>query len=1530
MDRAKNRRKGATAVASNCFRLLRLTHELQNDGRVMKTVVDEVDVLRLCRSLGMAVSTEAGSKSAREFEFGLFDPSDYDADFARFLREKVFGGSDSQQEELEGGQDLLQIGCLFGKQPGVKAELARMGFWSAELNNNLSLEDQGLNATLFEPDVIRDAPAYTLRFLVSLSPSVTYCLSREDFRCIENEVQAASSSAGKRWDSYSFAFSVQKQEKQSDNIYCGPPVTASLPLGEYARDIFLSVLNASVSMLTIFRMESRFDKDLDALFSRFQKGVQLIKNNPQLFRGLLYMSVKDVNVNDQQGVVDELVTKLDGIFDANKDQNFLVNMYSGQLEINCSPPLGTTEYYQSQEHAAKTLHDILAPGGEAARGFPTGKAFLACLRIVLAKISILDWTNMDKSTQKLLVADVKQRLPGILRTGCHVSVAIVSDTTIPSHLKEEVVRVGTRAKVVIPLSELCVGYPAFSAQWLALNELVVMDSIADEAVDFGFDVTSLENKNVAAIQNTLVELFGRYLSLRGKAIGNSKLTVEDQSEFDTLLSFVLRRRKMKVSWWLRDMLTARLPEVWAAGATRAGYSGDHHVKDHFHGQTTESRVFTEENGVAQPLDASSVASDSDDAMEDATHMCLGTHRCGALCEVDGICEQKVHLKKSSRTYQGARGSFEYVFQEMNGQKKPCAHVLPSGKQDHEGAGHSCIVECGEEAEETMHYCAAHCPCCDYYCSKDYGHMELHKTSHGNMRQTFFVARSSDIDLEDRKYQVGERGTAEMCNLYCSKMGRGHIHYLKCNQGTAESCVYTGDASQDQRRHCTDELYPPPGKAMDELLHAQFWSTIGWEDPCVSEEEREVFAKCPYQCNAAEHEEGPDKRPSYCVLNVWHPPAVKPGLGDDGFAYVSGHKFECVHATDSGKFHHIFVPDNSGSMSGQPWQDLLCACSEFLMSRLKDEGERDLVSFVTFNHESDIPYEAESLLNVQQLILPPPDGGASFAEGLCAASEVLSQNDFEEFKAVLIFFSDGHPWDIGDGLALAKHISTNYAKFDLKTFVVGFGLAVRCSTEWRASWAASIATCWTPVSSEMNSSESLGGNQASLMFVEGFCACKMPRGLRPATSVSVRMPGAFLPLLLLLSVLATGVVGDYGPKDAVVVLTEKNFEKEVLQSPDYWLVEFYAPCGSEFIYYMRQQPIWWRVWLGLQARLGVVDATEHQALAQKYQIKGYPTIKEFGAKKKKPRDYQGGRTKKDIIQYVKSSEEAKKLGVGGAAVSTLEFANVHTFLTQSELPSAIFFGRPKPGKKSGGKAPSWLSAVAESFTEGKKKKKHPTVQLAFVPGSDDKIAKHFGLSDDQLPAVVFVYVASQKFVVSDVSPLNEAAAKTFISEALANVETAASDETLSSVPLFPSPEVAKKKPSVTLKELDAQSAHDCVTQRGKMCVVVAKDDGEVVRSLAKKYRRDPFTFLSSATDAPAFQALTQFIGQAEGVSQPEVIVVKPGRKTKYSGSTDEGGISEFLDKLLDGSSPFSVPQGDLKTLEAALGGPTDDAAKHEEL
>jgi protein disulfide-isomerase A6 len=48
------------------------------------------------------------------------------------------------------------------------------------------------------------------------------------------------------------------------------------------------------------------------------------------------------------------------------------------------------------------------------------------------------------------------------------------------------------------------------------------------------------------------------------------------------------------------------------------------------------------------------------------------------------------------------------------------------------------------------------------------------------------------------------------------------------------------------------------------------------------------------------------------------------------------------------------------------------------------------------------------------------------------------------------------------------------------------------------------------------------------------------------------------------------------------------------------------------------------------KVGAVDATAHESLAQKYEVKGFPTIKIFGSDKKSPVDYQGERTADGIV------------------------------------------------------------------------------------------------------------------------------------------------------------------------------------------------------------------------------------------------------------------------------------------------------------
>jgi len=106
----------------------------------------------------------------------------------------------------------------------------------------------------------------------------------------------------------------------------------------------------------------------------------------------------------------------------------------------------------------------------------------------------------------------------------------------------------------------------------------------------------------------------------------------------------------------------------------------------------------------------------------------------------------------------------------------------------------------------------------------------------------------------------------------------------------------------------------------------------------------------------------------------------------------------------------------------------------------------------------------------------------------------------------------------------------------------------------------------------------------------------------------------------------------GSSDDVIELTEANFDKLVMKSDDMWLVEFFAPwCG----HCKNLAPHWKSAAKELKGKvkLGAVDATVHQALAGRYGIQGYPTIKYFKAGKKgSPEDYDGGRTAGDIVAW----------------------------------------------------------------------------------------------------------------------------------------------------------------------------------------------------------------------------------------------------------------------------------------------------------
>jgi len=122
---------------------------------------------------------------------------------------------------------------------------------------------------------------------------------------------------------------------------------------------------------------------------------------------------------------------------------------------------------------------------------------------------------------------------------------------------------------------------------------------------------------------------------------------------------------------------------------------------------------------------------------------------------------------------------------------------------------------------------------------------------------------------------------------------------------------------------------------------------------------------------------------------------------------------------------------------------------------------------------------------------------------------------------------------------------------------------------------------------------------------------------------------------------SGGGGGSGSKDDVVVLTDANFEKEVLGSKDGVLVEFYAPwCG----HCQRLAPEWAKAASELKGKvkLAMLDATVHTVSASRFQVQGYPTIKYFPAGPKdysSAEDFNGGRTASDIVAWALEKHSA---------------------------------------------------------------------------------------------------------------------------------------------------------------------------------------------------------------------------------------------------------------------------------------------------
>jgi len=422
--------------------------------------------------------------------------------------------------------------------------------------------------------------------------------------------------------------------------------------------------------------------------------------------------------------------------------------------------------------------------------------------------------------------------------------------------------------------------------------------------------------------------------------------------------------------------------------------------------------------------------------KDEGHTCGNEHRCPEICGAKGNCKVAVELEYEEKVLllEGGRKIEYKASTTANASKLPCSTPIPAGKLKHEGDIHVCEMK-------DRHTCTERCDQCKYFCQETYGHDGKHDMNqHGNMKNTVFYAQEAEIDTgmvdgSSRTYRVGDEGTAEMCNLFCQRMGRGHVHLEYCKDR---------DFHEPHTRHETKKyLGGNESRPKDEVQHAKFWSRKNWKDPCLKED-IDIFGKCNYVCPHPIHEERAKKKEAddqkWCTKDLWH-------SGDHRFTCTESHPFTNAHIificdislsmswTDGGRS----VPSQYSWLRDQPKLQNRLGCvyeaiHKFIVARRAAKNVTDLFSAVMFDNTAEIgARKTESYEDFvkDQLLEHVPKGGTRFIEGFKKAKELM-----DERETVFMFLTDGDDYDRGSAALLAELVKTRGEKFQLRIILFG--------------------------------------------------------------------------------------------------------------------------------------------------------------------------------------------------------------------------------------------------------------------------------------------------------------------------------------------------------------------------------------------------------------------------------------------------------------------------------------------------------------
>jgi hypothetical protein len=157
-------------------------------------------------------------------------------------------------------------------------------------------------------------------------------------------------------------------------------------------------------------------------------------------------------------------------------------------------------------------------------------------------------------------------------------------------------------------------------------------------------------------------------------------------------------------------------------------------------------------------------------------------------------------------------------------------------------------------------------------------------------------------------------------------------------------------------------------------------------------------------------------------------------------------------------HFVFCLDESASMSGQPWQDVMQAYRGHLARRRIDQGVTDIVSVITFDSSPRLAVDRAPLPSAPVIVPFNGGGGKEFSGALQQALRQFQQTA-STHKSVLIFMSDGQA---GDASPVCRQLQSSVP--GIQAHFIGFGGGAASSFSVLQSMAASMSAESAPSSS----------------------------------------------------------------------------------------------------------------------------------------------------------------------------------------------------------------------------------------------------------------------------------------------------------------------------------------------------------------------------------------------------------------------------------------------------------------------------------